>query len=426
MPRNASGTYSLPVSAYVAGTTIRSADMNSNLSDIATALTQSLATTGVSSMTGVLKLSGGSAGAPSLTLASDTTTGWYNSSAGTWTYVSSGAAVLALSSSGAILTGSLSVSTSGSFGTTLNVTGASTLGGSLTVSSTIIAVTSSGGISARNTTNDTSEQTQVTLSRGSGAGDTWTWRTVGGAANDVTTLRGYVGTTHVVSYSTSGFSPKKQLIIDAGIIIMTTAGYTDYTEIATPSASSANIARHYAKDLSGTTIMAYIDSSSIERPITPPGAVITSGYDDSNDNSAMTTVMPYDDTIPQITEGTEILSVTITLKQSTSRVRCSFGAFSGTATTGVNTVMALFRAGNSDALQLSVIDHARSGAADVINHPIFLGAAFEEASPGAGSVTYSVRIGPGSAGTIRINGTGAGRIGGGAAKAYLIVEELSG
>lgn len=104
MPRNSSGVYTLPVAAYVAGTTIKSADMNSNLSDVGTALTQSLATTGVSSMSGPVKLAAGSIGSPSLTLASDVTTGWYNSAAGAWTFVSTGTAIITLGPSAVIAT----------------------------------------------------------------------------------------------------------------------------------------------------------------------------------------------------------------------------------------------------------------------------------------------------------------------------------
>lgn len=104
MPRNSSGTYTLPVASYVAGTTIKSADMNSNLSDIGTALTQSLATTGVSSMTGPIKLAAGSSSAPSLTLASDTTTGWYNSAAGTWAFVSGSATIFTIGATGGTIT----------------------------------------------------------------------------------------------------------------------------------------------------------------------------------------------------------------------------------------------------------------------------------------------------------------------------------
>lgn len=96
MPRNSSGVYSLPVASYVAGTTIRSADMNTNLTDIGTALTQSLATTGVTNMTGPVKLAAGSLGSPSLTLASDTTTGWYNSAAAAWTFVAAGTSIITL------------------------------------------------------------------------------------------------------------------------------------------------------------------------------------------------------------------------------------------------------------------------------------------------------------------------------------------
>jgi microcystin-dependent protein len=122
MSRNSSGTYTLPVASYTAGTTIKSADMNTNLSDIATALTQSVATTGVSSMTGPLKLSAGTAVAPALTLASDTTTGWYNSAAGTWVYVGSGTTVFTLAPTGGTITnltvGNLTVT--GSFSVAAN------------------------------------------------------------------------------------------------------------------------------------------------------------------------------------------------------------------------------------------------------------------------------------------------------------------
>lgn len=82
--------------------------MNTNLSDISSALTTSLATTGVSIMTGPIKISDGSAPSPSLTLATDTTTGWYKSSAGAWTFVSTGTAIITLGPS-SVSIGTLSV-----------------------------------------------------------------------------------------------------------------------------------------------------------------------------------------------------------------------------------------------------------------------------------------------------------------------------
>jgi microcystin-dependent protein len=77
IPRNSSGTYSLPIAAFVPGGLIKSSDHNSNYSDIATALTQSLATTGVSTMTGPIKAAAGAVSAPGMTFTGALTTGFY-------------------------------------------------------------------------------------------------------------------------------------------------------------------------------------------------------------------------------------------------------------------------------------------------------------------------------------------------------------
>ena len=90
MPRNSSGVYSLPQAAFIAGTTILSAAVNSDYSDIATALTESLATTGVSTMTGPVKAAAGSQVAPSYTFGTALGTGWYLSGANEITWVANG------------------------------------------------------------------------------------------------------------------------------------------------------------------------------------------------------------------------------------------------------------------------------------------------------------------------------------------------
>lgn len=76
MPRNASGAYSLPELPFVAGTVIQSAPVNSNYDDIGDTLTLSLATTGVSEMTGAFKAADGSLSAPGITFANALGTGW--------------------------------------------------------------------------------------------------------------------------------------------------------------------------------------------------------------------------------------------------------------------------------------------------------------------------------------------------------------
>ena len=100
MARNATGTYSLPIPAYAANTTIVSADMNSNLSDIGTALTQSLATTGVSSMTGPIKQSNGTVAVPSMTYAGDLDTGFYYIGANSFGVAVNGTSLITFSTLG--------------------------------------------------------------------------------------------------------------------------------------------------------------------------------------------------------------------------------------------------------------------------------------------------------------------------------------
>lgn len=134
MPRNASGVYTLPIASYVAATTIKSADMNSNLSDIATALTQSLATTGVTPMTGPILAASGSVAAPSISFASATGTGFYLSAANTIAIVTNGTLAATISSTQTTTwVGAATFQASVSVGTTLGVTGAGTFSSTIHV-----------------------------------------------------------------------------------------------------------------------------------------------------------------------------------------------------------------------------------------------------------------------------------------------------
>ena len=82
MPRNNSGVYTLPQSPFTPGTVISSAAVNSNFSDIATALTGSVAANGSTPISGNMRFASGTAIAPSITFSSDATTGFYLSAAG--------------------------------------------------------------------------------------------------------------------------------------------------------------------------------------------------------------------------------------------------------------------------------------------------------------------------------------------------------
>lgn len=83
MARNGSGTYSLPESAFVYDTTIDETAVNNNFSDIATALTGSMAKDGQTTASARIPfaqgigLADGSAAAPAVNFTGDTDTGFY-------------------------------------------------------------------------------------------------------------------------------------------------------------------------------------------------------------------------------------------------------------------------------------------------------------------------------------------------------------
>lgn len=116
MPRNSSGVYSLPESPFVPGTTIESAPVNSDFSDIATALTGSLPVNGSAPMTGQFQATDGSLSAPSISFDNATGTGWYLSDTNEVSYVANGVlavtynADLTVDFASAIRVGNVSVS----------------------------------------------------------------------------------------------------------------------------------------------------------------------------------------------------------------------------------------------------------------------------------------------------------------------------
>lgn len=82
MPRNGSGTMTA-AQTYTTGQTITAAVINSNITDIAAELTNSLAKDGQTVMTGPVKASTGTAAAPSITFGADLDTGFFRKSANT-------------------------------------------------------------------------------------------------------------------------------------------------------------------------------------------------------------------------------------------------------------------------------------------------------------------------------------------------------
>jgi len=149
MPRNGSGTYTLPQPAFLPNTVITSSSVNSDLSDIATALSNSISSDGQTTITGQLKFPSGSIAAPSHTFASDTATGMYLSAAGVLGFSTGGVSSMLVANGATTITGNLSVT-----GTISAGSGGSQTYTSLTVTgTTTLALTNIGGITTITGTN---------------------------------------------------------------------------------------------------------------------------------------------------------------------------------------------------------------------------------------------------------------------------------
>lgn len=110
MPRNSSGTYTLPPgNPVVTATTISSTWANTTLSDIGTSITDSLSRTGDGGMLAALELVAGVVGAPGLSWTAEPTSGLYRNGAGDFRYSIAAVDVLTITTSAFTIAGNLNV-----------------------------------------------------------------------------------------------------------------------------------------------------------------------------------------------------------------------------------------------------------------------------------------------------------------------------
>lgn len=134
--------------------------------------------------------------------------------------------------------------------------------------------------------------------------------------------------------------------------------------------------------------------------------------------SSSSTTMPYDDTIPQNTEGFEILSVSITPKSATNKLKITVSANLSTSTTGgVGIGMALFQDSNASAIASSISTLYTIGA--VLTIPLV----YYMTAGTTASTTFKVRAGC-NTGSTYLNGTNASRFHGGIAVSSITIEEI--
>jgi hypothetical protein len=127
--------------------------------------------------------------------------------------------------------------------------------------------------------------------------------------------------------------------------------------------------------------------------------------------------IPLDDTIPQITEGLQILSLSITPRSSSSQIRLTFNGFGSIDTNSTSLSAALFRTGNANALKTTSVNVVTA------NFRVEVNLDWVDTPGVATAQTYTIRVGP-SGGTARMNGSATGRTFGGSAACTLVAQEI--
>jgi hypothetical protein len=164
-------------------------------------------------------------------------------------------------------------------------------------------------------------------------------------------------------------------------------------------------------------------SPSVVQPLLPgmplPGDVVQSVRVTDGAVATGTTQVPLDDTIPQITEGDQYLSLAITPRSELNLLDVRTVAFFSMSA-AESFISALFRDGGADALAAMT---SRSQAA---TSSVFAPAniAHVVAAGSVSATTFKLRAGPIPAATLTFNGYGGARKLGGVYNSYMQISEV--
>jgi hypothetical protein len=152
--------------------------------------------------------------------------------------------------------------------------------------------------------------------------------------------------------------------------------------------------------------------------VPPPGMQRQSLSTSTTTATAITATIPLDDTIPQNTEGTEILTLAITPKATTSVLEIEACIDVGFSSGGSVGVLALFQDSTANALATAhaCIDAVGAGTQVILRHRLTAGS--------VSATTFKIRAGT-TAGTMTLNGSGSSRVFGGIGRSWLIIREVA-
>lgn len=132
-----------------------------------------------------------------------------------------------------------------------------------------------------------------------------------------------------------------------------------------------------------------------------------------------TTTIPTDDTIPQNTEGFEVMSLVFTPKSATNKLKITCTAIASNSVAGsYNVVLALFQDSTANALATTI---AVGSASTFLTNPVLV---HYMTAGTTSATTFKVRVGASSAGTTTFNGQSGARLFGGTLNSSITIEEF--
>jgi hypothetical protein len=174
----------------------------------------------------------------------------------------------------------------------------------------------------------------------------------------------------------------------------------------------------------GDSLIAGVSASKVSGVLTdanmPAGSVLqVKNYQFGSLLSLGNVQIPYDDTIPQITEGGEVMTLTITPQSASSKLMIEVLVNASPSLSGEKMVVSLFQDTTVDAI--ACVSEELYDSSYMVAIPLrhFM------SSPGTSAVTFSVRAGrtDSSANSFTINGyLGARKFGGALATSITITE----
>lgn len=150
----------------------------------------------------------------------------------------------------------------------------------------------------------------------------------------------------------------------------------------------------------------------------PPGKVVQVVNFQTGAVATGTTLIPYDDTIPQITEGDQYMTLAITPTSASNELIIIVAVNISNTATGPQ-ACALFVDAAADALATSAT------RTNVANMALYVGVTHKMVAGSTSSMTFKVRSGNRDAGTTSFNGVAGARVFGGVAASSITITEVT-